>query len=285
MDLLQLRYFLESAKTENLSKTAEKYIVPASSVSASIKRLENELGVRLFERTANKIRLSEKGKILAEALESAFGQVENAISDIKTSEENKEIRMLIKAKRTWITELVIEYKSKNPSVSFKMSHDFDNMDFSEFDIVIDEAGKVGTEMDRFILSVEKLCIKAGKDHPLVGEKLKMQDLKDAPFIILGQKNNMRRVLEEKAALSGFTPNIAIECADKQCLVKCVEAGMGLIIGSESALDESSERNLAALSVSDFKEVQSIYVYHRNPSAKDAVLSDFLNFLSSHARAD
>ena len=44
MELLQLRYFYESAKNENFAKTAEKYMVPASSISASVKRLEEELG-------------------------------------------------------------------------------------------------------------------------------------------------------------------------------------------------------------------------------------------------
>ena len=43
MELLQLRYFFESAKSESFSKTAEKYMVPITSVSASVKRLEREL--------------------------------------------------------------------------------------------------------------------------------------------------------------------------------------------------------------------------------------------------
>ena len=43
MELLQLRYFFESAKTENFSKTAQKFQVPTTSVSASVKRLEKEM--------------------------------------------------------------------------------------------------------------------------------------------------------------------------------------------------------------------------------------------------
>ena len=43
MDILQLRYFYDSANYLSISKTAEKYGVPATSVSASIRRLEDEL--------------------------------------------------------------------------------------------------------------------------------------------------------------------------------------------------------------------------------------------------
>ena len=57
MEFLQLRYFYESAKSESIAKTAKSFMVPASSVSAAIKRLEEELGCALFERTANRIRL------------------------------------------------------------------------------------------------------------------------------------------------------------------------------------------------------------------------------------
>ena len=65
MEFLQLRYFYETAQNENLAKTAEKFMVPASSVSASIKRLENELGAKLFERSANRILFNENGNLFA----------------------------------------------------------------------------------------------------------------------------------------------------------------------------------------------------------------------------
>ena len=47
MELLQLKYFYESAQTESFAKTAEKHLGPPSSVSASIKRLEDELGYKI----------------------------------------------------------------------------------------------------------------------------------------------------------------------------------------------------------------------------------------------
>ena len=62
MEFLQIKYFCDAAETENLSKTAERYFVPTSSVSQSIKRLENELGCELFEHRTNKILLNSAGK-------------------------------------------------------------------------------------------------------------------------------------------------------------------------------------------------------------------------------
>ena len=62
MELLQLKYFYESANTESFTKTAQRHLIPVSSVSASIKRLEKELGCKLFDRTSNRIKLNQNGK-------------------------------------------------------------------------------------------------------------------------------------------------------------------------------------------------------------------------------
>ena len=77
MELLQLRYFYESAKNENFARTAEKYMVPASSISAAIKRLEDELGCKLFDRRINRISLNDNGKLLHNSLAVIFDDRKN----------------------------------------------------------------------------------------------------------------------------------------------------------------------------------------------------------------
>ena len=52
MELLQLTYFCDAAATQNFSQTAKRFNVPPSNISQSIKRLEEELGVPLFTRSA-----------------------------------------------------------------------------------------------------------------------------------------------------------------------------------------------------------------------------------------
>ena len=64
MELLQLQYFFDTSKNESFAKTAEKYLVPSSSVSASVRRLEEELGCLLFERINHTITLTERGREL-----------------------------------------------------------------------------------------------------------------------------------------------------------------------------------------------------------------------------
>ena len=100
MELLQLRYFYESAKTENFTHTAQKFQVPTTSVSASVKRLEKELGCRLFDRVANKIVLNANGRLMQQKLCTIFRELDGvtqAISEV--TDIPREIKLLVRGMR------------------------------------------------------------------------------------------------------------------------------------------------------------------------------------------
>ena len=95
MELLQLKYFYESAKSESFAKTAEKYMVPTSSVSASVKRLETELGAKLFDRSCNRITLNDNGKKFQQSLCTIFDELDRAVDKVSSApEDEREIKCL-----------------------------------------------------------------------------------------------------------------------------------------------------------------------------------------------
>ena len=78
MDLLQLRYFNLLAENQHLTRTAEHLKISSPSLSATIKRLENELGVQLFDRKGRNIILNNYGEILLSYVKEIFLLLENA---------------------------------------------------------------------------------------------------------------------------------------------------------------------------------------------------------------
>ena len=108
MELLQLRYFYESAKNENFSQTAKMFMVPTTSVSASIKRLEQELGCQLFDRTSNKIRLNAKGQRLQQTLCSVFHDINETVEQLSDNNQDKrQIKILVRSMRRKVTDAII----------------------------------------------------------------------------------------------------------------------------------------------------------------------------------
>ncbi len=279
MEFLQLKYFFETAKSESIAKTAEKFMVPASSVSASIKRLEQELGTTLFDRLSNRISLNQNGYLFAETLSEVFGKLDETITKISEKDVAlPEIYILIQARRKWITELIIEYKKTHPQTQFHIFNDVHTIDISNFDIVVDEQSDKYQNFERFLLCTEQICIKAAKSNHLVGKKLSFSQLREEPFVMPRKAIGIRKLLEETGKKYGFEPNITIECNDSYCLSKYVKADMGLTLGSYRALKTDVESDIIPLDVTDFREIQAVYVYHRKTSSGKTAVNDFCNFL-------
>ncbi len=277
MNLRQLQYFCDAAQTENLAQAAQKNMVPPSAVSVSIKRLEEELGVALFDRTSNSIKLSPKGRLFAEEIQGALGQISDAVRKVsEAAEPAPQIRVLIRARPKWLTELIAEYKESHPQVGFVISNDYAITDFDGFDVIIDEDAKGYRHWERFLLSTEIICVKAASNSPLAHKTLTFRDLKDQVFILPSAGNGMRNLYERTCQKHGITANVAIECNDRQCLQYYVQANMGLTLGAYRALEDHTQTNMSALRVTDFNETQSVYVFYR----ENGTVKAFCDFLYS-----
>ena len=276
MELLQLKYFLESAQTESFAKTAQKYMVPTSSVSASVKRLEQELGVKLFDRSCNRIELNADGKKFKQSLTAVFSELDSAVAELNNrTDDNREIKMLVRAMRSHITDHIIEYGEKNPRISFKTVFDFDETDFEKYDIIIDEKNQKYTEYESFQLYDMKLRMMVSEKSLMKARRYTLRQLSDKPFVSMGEQSNMHRILISACARAGFFPNIVVQSNDMQCFEKLVASGMGIGIGRERKLTESDR--ITYLDVTDFNERYTVYAYFKQ-QANYGNVKHFLDFL-------
>ena len=83
MEIQQFRYFLAAARYENLTKAAEDLHIAQPALSQSIKRLETELGVSLFDRKNHRIELNEQGKLLKKRLIPILESIDNLKDELK----------------------------------------------------------------------------------------------------------------------------------------------------------------------------------------------------------
>ncbi len=279
MEILQLRYFFESAKNESFAKTAEKYGVPATSVSASVKRLENELGCELFHRSHNRIMLNDNGKRLQKSLWIIFEELDQAVDSLTSvSTDTREIKMLVRAMRGEITDHIIEYKSKHPHIAFMTVFDFDETNFENYDIIIDEKCDKYPQYEKIDLYTTRIRLRASAKSPLCEKKLSLMELSNHPFVSIGENNSMHKILINACKKAGFAPNIVVQSNDISCNRKFVEAGVGIGLGREYSHSEKS-KNVEYLDVTDFNEKQTICSYYRKQSAYGNI-EHFLNFLKS-----
>ena len=280
MEILQLRYFFESAKTESFARTAEKYMVPTSSVSASVKRLENELGCQLFDRSSNRIILNGNGKKLQQSLCTVFGELDKVVDELAVEEDDREIKMLVRAMRSNITDYIIEYNQKHPSVAFKTVFDFSEKDFEKYDIIIDEETEAYVDYDKYELSSMRIRMQVSTKSPLYGRQVLLKQLCNQPFVSLGEECNMHRIMVKECNKAGFTPNIAVVSNDIKCYEKLIVSGLGIGLGREDAKKDALP-DIGYLDITDFDERYTVYCYYKKQAAYGNV-EHFLNFLKSKA---
>jgi len=275
MEFLQLQYFFDTARTENFARTAEKHFVPSSSVSASIKRLEKELGCRLFDRQSNKITLNENGKKLQRSLSIIFDELDSVRSELNPpSQDHTTIRLLVRSIRARITNAIIDYRKNHPNVFFETVFDLDETRVDEFDLIIDEHTDRYTERKKFELCSLRIRIKAAPDSPLCGRAITMAQLRNQPFISMSESSNLHKMLLRACKNAGFSPMIVMKTNDTSCYGKCIASGMGIGLGRES---KANSAGIADLYVTDFEERQTFYgYYHANEQNK--CVQDFIDFL-------
>lgn len=85
MELQQLKYFKTVARIGKISDAAEALFISAPALSTSISRLEKELGVPLFDRTSNRIRLNTQGQIFLKYTNQIFSSLDNAKEELYQS--------------------------------------------------------------------------------------------------------------------------------------------------------------------------------------------------------
>ena len=278
MELLQLKYFYESAKLESFAKTARKYMVPASSVSASVKRLESELGCKLFDRSKNGIKLNEKGSRFFSSVGYIFNELDIAISELKNIEQ-KEICVLIKAMRSEVFNAVIKFKKMHPDIEFKVHFDAKELNDDRFDIVVGTEELSYEKYRKEELCRRRIYLRACKGSYLVGKKLNLKELSHEPFVTMGKNTFMHHLLVEACERVGFSPNIVVEVNDMFCYNKCLNQGLGIALsrsGGESPLN-------AVLDVVDFNESLTYYVYLKTSSTKNTTAEQFIAFLKSELK--
>lgn len=278
MELLQLQYFFESAKTENFAKTAVKHFVPTSSVSGSVRRLEKELGCQLFDRSSNRLALNRNGKRLFQALQVAFDEIDSAVKDLSGVEDNREIRMLVRAMRGNVTDYIIEYNRAKPHIQFQINFDNADQDFEKYDIIIDERSDLYPTHERMELCHMRMRLVVSRDSPLCRKKLTMKQLSSQQFITLGEQSHMHKILLDACKKAGFHPNIAIRSNDMKYYEKLVDSGIAIGVERDNPKN-LQKRNIAYLDVSDFVEESVVFAYY-NKEAAYGNIEQFLQFLSS-----
>lgn len=93
MELLQLRYFLMVAKTGHMTSAAQKLNITQPVLSKSIRHLEDELGVPLFDRVGRRIQLNDYGKAFQKNISKVLKLLDYSVQELQDLEKKVSMKL------------------------------------------------------------------------------------------------------------------------------------------------------------------------------------------------
>ncbi len=263
MDILQLRYFYDSANFLSIAKTAEKYKVPPTSVSASIRRLEKELGTKLFDRTPNRIILNANGRIMRDSLKVIFDEMDRMLQAVSSvADDSKEVTILAKSVRSLMTEQIIQFKEKFSHTRFKLTADYGEKDPRGYDIIIDTENDAYVGYSSVPLGKQYIYLYVPQSSHLLGRSFKLKELSQMPFVLMCQERNHGKIFADACKKAGFSPNVLAQVNDSACFKKIISSGIAIGVTGEFASSAEMGTRLMPLEVSDFNPCQTICMYYK-----------------------
>lgn len=244
MNSRQLEYFLAVAKELNFTKAAEAMFVSQTAVTQQIKVLEEQLGVRLFERTKRKVALTPAGKVFQDEAAGILSRMDIAMQ--RTREVSSgftgslNIGFTLGVGNTEVSERIQAFHQKYPNISMKFKNSSPSMlmkmlKAGEVDLVLmpmfDEASYEGIAYRK--IAWDNLIAVLPKNHILAQKQyITWKDLKDEPLILASSPENEigeGKMILEKFLQRGYTPRVLESIEDVETIFFMITVNMGVTI--------------------------------------------------------
>ncbi|WP_182342038.1 LysR family transcriptional regulator [Comamonas koreensis] len=242
MDLRQLRHFVTLAQTLNYRQAAEQLHMSQPPLSQSIRKLEDDLGVQLFERDRRGTVLSDAGRAALESAKLALYHARQvqAVSQATASGElgRLHIGFIGSATFSLIPKLVQAFRAAHPAIDLVLTESTTREICAQVASGDFDAGLLrypvtqATELSITPVEPDRLIAALPAGNPLqIKDSLQLIDLADQPFVNYrpSEVPGLHALVVLACQNAGFMPQIKQHAVQAQTLVSLVGAGLGVAL--------------------------------------------------------
>ncbi|WP_019142607.1 LysR family transcriptional regulator [Noviherbaspirillum massiliense] len=247
--------FAALAELKHFTRAAERCHTSQSALSVMIRKLESEVGTRLFERDTRKVTLTPEGELFAEAVRSLLAEIESAFDDMSDYVARRRGRVSVAAlpslAANGLPEIIAEYKKLYPAVAVTLHDALSDQCLSllrqgKADIVLTAPGSNVAEFESRTLCSDPFYLVCRHDHPLARKRIvRVTDLAGQEVIHLAKSSSVRQhvdilLREVRAIHSGF------EVEHLATVAGLVSQGLGISLVPELTLFQFRQMDLVAV---------------------------------------
>lgn len=285
----QLQVFEAVARLLSFSRAAEELHLTQPAVSTQVGKLEDHVGLPLFEQFGKKIHLTPAGSELLGIVRSIIAQLEaaeHAMTQFKGIAGGRLNVGVVSAGDYFFPRLLVEFIGRHQGVVLNftvhnreelLSHIAANLT----DLAIMGRPPTEPELLSEAFAPHPYVIVAAPNHRLVGRpNLRVEDLLDEPFVMREKGSDTRQAMKEAFGDERFGRlRVALEVKSTETIKQAVRAGMGLGFLSTHTIElELRGDSLRLLDVIGLPLVLNWFVVHRRQKRLPPVAQAFKDFL-------
>lgn len=303
MNFLILKYFKTVATELNITHAAQKLYISQQALSAHIRNLESELGVKLFNRTP-RLSLTDAGRCLLEATEG-YDRLTNILNDKLNdirNHERGELRIGLSFTRgQFILPSVLPgYAKEHPQVHINIYEEpsislMERLLHNEIDFwvtadnpVIDGIHKEPLFKESFYIVIpykilEKIYGQKGAEEKLkkIENDFELEDVINCPFVLLNPGNRSRDLFDNALRARKLTPDIILETDNSQTAFALAQKEMAITVYSDMFLRNYSGRlnpRVKIIPLGKYIPSDILHVYYTEECRSSGYKQSFLKSL-------
>lgn len=302
MNSRQLQYAVRLSETLNFSQVAEQLNISQPALSKQILTLEQELGVRLFDRSSSPMTLTPAGEhFIREARELLYreDQLLRTMDRYKSGEAGRLVIGISPFRSLYlIPGIVKKLRSAYPGIQICLHETGSETlrkeaaegkyDFAIVNLPVDEAvlEVVPLEPDRLILAVpnallDRLPVKPQGPITQIG----LQDCRALPFITVGPNQEMRRLFDRMCTRANFTPQVVMEVVGVTTAWAMTQAGLGAtLLPMQFLNNEFFDKDITLFSLTGSSHTRQPAVVYRRGQFLSEYASCAIDLLTGHRSA-
>ncbi|MFD1953117.1 LysR family transcriptional regulator [Paenibacillus thailandensis] len=292
MELKQLQYFMAICEELHFTRAAEKMGVSAPNISQQIRRLEEELGVLLFDRVGKTIVLTEAGAILREHGAAVFGhlqQASDAIADLKRMQGGSlSIGVLPGDADLMFNALLLEFHRTYPTISLSLL-ETTKVTEQVLDRSIDVGVTIGPVIDERLTSIplfhEEFSLAVSRNDPLAAESfISLNKLHSLKMVMFPPDHQCRKLIDRFCMNNGFTLQPHMVTTTLSSLLQMVQSGVGACVLPRLLLDNLNNANIKVVQLRNPTPTQDICLIYRSDRYVGYAMRTFIKMLRSYIEA-
>ncbi|WP_084074092.1 LysR family transcriptional regulator [Demequina sp. NBRC 110052] len=265
MDIRQLEFFIAVAREENFTRAAETVYVTQSGLSASIRALERDLGVQLFDRGSYGARLTRSGEIFLPRARRILEDARAVRQELVDDEGNFPRVVRVGSEQCLgdlvdVVDLLAAFRASGPGVdvSYVQAGSEElraHLSAAELDLAIiaRRGASEASEGERpSLLRREPFLLVAPADHALsaLAEVSWSEAVASAEFVDFQPAWTVRRILDAATRERGLQRRSAVSVDDVHMLLEMVERGFGVAALPRSLAFKDAAAGLSKIALSD-----------------------------------